>query len=258
LNLLAEAIELHRQAVYLRPLGHPGRPTSLNNLAHAVHTRFEQLGDLDALAKAISLSCQTLDICPAGHTLRSLSLHSLARSALTTQFKQLGDLDSLAKAVDLHRETLALRPPGHSHRSESMNNLGNTFGDLESLAEVIDLHRQALALRPPGHSQRPFSLSGLASALRTRFEQSGDFSLLVEAVRLLRSLSAGSSWSTNFPAQLRQYSTGSISAARPLGCAHRGHNSTSSGPRHVFAGTFSSFLVPAQPGQCNANSIQAA
>ncbi|EPT05738.1 hypothetical protein FOMPIDRAFT_1111310, partial [Fomitopsis schrenkii] len=37
---LDSAITLHREALELRPAGHPDRSSSLNNLATALHTRF--------------------------------------------------------------------------------------------------------------------------------------------------------------------------------------------------------------------------
>jgi tetratricopeptide (TPR) repeat protein len=192
LDALAEAVELHRQALSLRPQGHPYRPITLNNLALALRNRFEQLGDLDAIAEAVDLDRQALDLRPQGHSLRSYSLNNLA-GALQTRFEQLGDLNTLAEAVGLHRQALALRPQGHPDRSLSLNNLANAMrtrfeqlGDLNVLAEALELHRQALDLCPPGHPDRSNSLNNLASALETQFKQLGDLDALTEAVELHR------------------------------------------------------------------------
>jgi tetratricopeptide (TPR) repeat protein len=192
LDALAEAVDLHRQALALHPQGHPYHSDSLNNLANVLLTRFQQLGDLDALAEAVHRHRQALDLRPQGHPDRSSSLNNLA-DALKTRFEQLGDLDVLAEAVELHRQALALRPPGHPDRSSSLNNLANALrtrfeqlGDLDALAEAVELHRQALALRPPGHNYRSSSLNNLAIALQTRFQQLGDLDVLAEAVELHR------------------------------------------------------------------------
>jgi hypothetical protein len=192
LDALAEAVELHRQALALRPQGHPNRSMSLNNLAYALQTRFEQLGNRDSLAEAVDLHRQALDLRPQGHPDRHHSLDNLAR-ALRTWFMQLGDLDSLAEAVELRRQALDLRPQGHPNRADSLGNLANALwtqfqqlGDLDSLVEAVELHREALDLRPQGHPDRHHFLNNLANALRTRFEQLGDLDALTEAVELHR------------------------------------------------------------------------
>ena len=46
---LEEAITSHRQALALRPHGHPDRSFSLTNYASAMCTRFQQLGRMDDL-----------------------------------------------------------------------------------------------------------------------------------------------------------------------------------------------------------------
>jgi tetratricopeptide (TPR) repeat protein len=165
---------------------------SLNNLASALHSRFEQLGDLDSLGDAVDLHRQALHLHPPRHHLRSSSLNNLA-NALWTRFEQFKDLESLTEAVGLHRQALALRQPGHPLRSSSLHNLALTLlaqythiDDLQSLAEAVELHRHALALCPPGHALRPLSLSNLANTLQKRFKRLGDLESLTEAVELHR------------------------------------------------------------------------
>jgi tetratricopeptide (TPR) repeat protein len=192
LDLLAEAIELQRQALDLRTPGHPDRSTSLHNLANAVRTRFEQYGDLESLAEAVELHRQALVLRPQGDPDRASSLSNLA-NALLTRSQQLDDMDSLAEAIELHRQTLTLCPTGHSHRPSSLHNLATALQtrfeqlrDLSSLEEAIELHRQALNLRPAGHPDRSSSLNNLANAVRNRFEALGDLDHLSEAVELHR------------------------------------------------------------------------
>jgi hypothetical protein len=185
-------IELLRQSLDLQPPGYHRRSASLNNLANALLTRFEQLGDLDSLSDAVKLHRQALELRPTGHPHHSMSLNNLA-TAMHTQFEHLGDLDSLAEAVELHRRALDLYPPGHPHRYMSLNNLATSvqtrfehLGDVASLAEAVDLHRQALSLCPPGHPHRSASLSNLASALQARHFQYGHRDSGAEAVELNR------------------------------------------------------------------------
>ena len=52
---IEEAIVLGREALKLRPQGHPDRLTSLNNLAVVLSTRYNQLEAMDDLDEAIVL-----------------------------------------------------------------------------------------------------------------------------------------------------------------------------------------------------------
>jgi hypothetical protein len=53
-------------------------PCSLNNLANALQTRFEQLGRMDDLEDAITSYRKALTLRPPGHPARSSSLNNLA------------------------------------------------------------------------------------------------------------------------------------------------------------------------------------
>jgi tetratricopeptide (TPR) repeat protein len=184
-----EAINEARQALDLHPPGDPDRSLSLSNLAGALWTRCQQLGDLDALAEAVELQRQAVDLLPQGHPYRPISLNNLA-GALQTRFEQLGDLDALAEVVELQRQAVNLLPQGHPYRSIFLNYLAGALqtrfeqlGDLDALAEAVELQRQTVNLLPQGHPSS--SLNNLASAL-TRFEQLGDLEALAEAVELHR------------------------------------------------------------------------
>ncbi|MEW2458837.1 tetratricopeptide repeat protein, partial [Streptomyces albus] len=60
---------------------------------------------------------------------------------------------------------------------------GSALADLD---QAIDLARRAVAAAPPGHPARAALLNNLGSALRARFERTGDFSHLDEAIELAR------------------------------------------------------------------------
>ncbi|KAG1852139.1 hypothetical protein DFJ58DRAFT_728689 [Suillus subalutaceus] len=104
---LHKAIALHRETLALRPVGHPDRSLSLNNLANGLCTRFKHRGHEKDLDDAIG---------------RSLSLNNLAED-LSSRFEHQGNDQDLDEAIVLHREALALLPVGHPHRSMSLNNL---------------------------------------------------------------------------------------------------------------------------------------
>ncbi|KIJ62894.1 hypothetical protein HYDPIDRAFT_30035, partial [Hydnomerulius pinastri MD-312] len=174
------------------PEGHPDRSGSLNNIAAALSTRFEQRGDGKDLDEAIEQHRVALQLRPEGHPNRSVSLNNLA-AALFRRFEQRGDGKDLDEAIEHHRVTLQLRPEGHPHRSVSLNNLAAALsmrfeqrGDRKDLNEAIEHDRVALQLRPKGHPDRSASLNNLASALFRRFEQRGDEKDINEAIEYHR------------------------------------------------------------------------
>jgi hypothetical protein len=65
--MLIEAISLSREALSLRPAGHPRRSISCNNLASLLQTLFDQTGQVALLAEAIDLHREALSLHPAGH-----------------------------------------------------------------------------------------------------------------------------------------------------------------------------------------------
>ncbi|KAF9221219.1 hypothetical protein BS17DRAFT_785513 [Gyrodon lividus] len=64
-----EEITHHREMLALTPFGHPARVSSLNNIATALSTRFEQGGDRKDLEEAIQLHQEALAL---RHSKRSL------------------------------------------------------------------------------------------------------------------------------------------------------------------------------------------
>ena len=176
----------------LRPALHSRRSDSLSNLASALFTRFEQVGQLVDLEEAISLFMESLMLRPASHPRRSDSLTNLA-SAIKTRFEQTGQLVDLDEAISLHRESLVLCPAPHPHRSASLSNLASAVltrfdqtGQLVDLEEAISLYGESLTLRPAPHPGRSDSLNNLASAVFTQFEQTGQLVDLEETILFYR------------------------------------------------------------------------
>jgi tetratricopeptide (TPR) repeat protein len=92
-----EAISLDREALDLRPQGHPDRSMSLNNLAAHLSSRYQPLGAMEDLDEAIVLDRETLDLCLLGHHDRSRSLENLAGHLCSrfTRSKRLQDKEEL-------------------------------------------------------------------------------------------------------------------------------------------------------------------
>ncbi|EPT05822.1 hypothetical protein FOMPIDRAFT_1045122 [Fomitopsis schrenkii] len=120
---LDSAITLHREALELRPTGHPDRSSSLNNLAIALQTRFKQLGDRADLDSAITLHREALELRPlatqivARHSTMSL-MHACILGMSSSEIAR-----TLTVPITLHREALELRPSGHPYHGASLSNL---------------------------------------------------------------------------------------------------------------------------------------
>ena len=189
---LDEALALYRDALELRPQGHPDRLPSLAGLANCLYDRFNLLGTLSDLDEALTLYRDTLGLLPRGHPDRCLSLAGVA-SCLYDRFNLQGTPSDLDEALAGHRETLELRPQGHPLRPRSMGNIANCLharfillGALPDLGEALALYRDSLELLPKGHPHRVLSLAGVASCLYSRFTQLGTLSDLDEALAIHR------------------------------------------------------------------------
>ncbi|KAG2137426.1 CHAT domain-containing protein [Suillus bovinus] len=187
---LDQAIALHTEALALRPIGHPDRSMSLNNLAEKLSSRFKHRGNEEDLDQAIALDTEALALRPIGHTDRSMSSNNLA-VLLSSRFEHRGNEEDLDQAIALDTEALALRPVGHTDRSMSLNNLAKELssrfkhrGNEEDLDQAIALHTEALALRLVGHTGRFGSLNNLAVLLSSRFEHRGNEEDLDQAIAL--------------------------------------------------------------------------
>jgi CHAT domain-containing protein/tetratricopeptide (TPR) repeat protein len=189
---LDEAIVLGREALDLRPTGHPLRSSCLNSLAIVLSNRYEQLGAMEDLNEAIVLDQEALDLCPQGHPDRSISLNNLA-GRFSTRYNQLGEIEDLDEAIFFIREALDLRSQGHPLRSSSLSNLAiglstryKQLGAMEDLDEAIVLAREALDIYPQGHPHRSMSLNNLAISLSSRYKQLGTMEDLDESIVLVR------------------------------------------------------------------------
>ncbi|KZP31604.1 TPR-like protein [Athelia psychrophila] len=182
-----------RRALKLHPPWHPGHTSSLDNLAAALRTRFENTGQMVDLEEAITHRRSALELSPPGHPDRSISLNNLA-AALQTRFNHTGQMADLEEAITHWRGALDLRPPGHPDRSTSLINLAAALrtrfkntGQMVDLEEAVTHRRSALELSPPGHPDRSSSLNNLADVLQTRFKNTGQMVDLEEAITHRRS-----------------------------------------------------------------------
>jgi hypothetical protein len=183
---------LHREALALRPAGHPNRGSSCNNLASALQARYQVTGGSDLLDETIKLHREALALRPDGHPLRSTSCSNLANT-LRSRYQVTGGSDFLDEVIALEREALALQPGEHPSRAMSCSNLADTLreryrvtGSSDLLDEAIMLNRKALALRPGENFERSQSCHNLANALLERYQVTGSSDLLDEVIMLQR------------------------------------------------------------------------
>jgi tetratricopeptide (TPR) repeat protein len=189
---LRESIVLNRAALQLRPVGHPERTHSMNNLACGLARYFEICGDLDVLLEAIAMHREVLELRPLGHPRRAYAMLNLA-VGLVYSFRHQGRSEALAEAISINREAMQLLPVGHPIRWGSLSSLGLSLqlkyastGSPELLLESICLHREAVEVVPSAHPERGPALCNLAQGLMASFRDCHDQSVLAEAITLLR------------------------------------------------------------------------
>ncbi|KAG1737594.1 CHAT domain-containing protein [Suillus occidentalis] len=188
-----EGICLRRVVLDLCPVGHQRRPTALDELSHALRSRFTQSGNIDYLDECIQFRREAVSLCPEGHTDRAVYLNNLALSLGGYRFDHQGNPNDLDEAISLHEEALRLCPVGHKSRAFPLGNLGddlvtrfNKRGARDDITRAISLYREALTLCPPGHPRRDATLNNLALALDTRYDKFNVSEDLNEAIDLYR------------------------------------------------------------------------
>ena len=191
---LNEAISLARNALELRPQGHPRRILSLGHLATYLRSRFTQLGVLSDLNEALAFARNALELDPQRDLDRAYSLEVVAL-CLFSRFSQLGTLSDLDEALTLERNALELYPQEHPLRACLLENITsilysrfNQLGMLPDLEEALAFARSSLKLRPQGHPRRANSLENIANILYSRFTLRGMLSDLNEALSLERNV----------------------------------------------------------------------
>ena len=88
---LDEAIVLAREALDLRPQGHPLRSSPLDVVSQGLSARYNKLGAMQDLDEAIVLVREALNLRPQGHSLRFRSLNYLAVHLSTRYTAARGD-----------------------------------------------------------------------------------------------------------------------------------------------------------------------
>ena len=107
---LAEEITFRRKAIPFYPAGHPKRCINLNNLALALRSRFNALGEVEDLQNAVTYIREALPSCPAENPNHPTVLHNLGL-ILSNCFDNIGKMKDPKEIISFHREYLLLCPP---------------------------------------------------------------------------------------------------------------------------------------------------
>ena len=184
---LSQSIECHVSALELRPVGHPGRASTLANYATALLMRYGKLGVNTDIELAIEHLQAALESLPPRDPSRLMPLMNYA-SALFSRFQSTGSISDLNRAISQYYATADTSPP--ESKATACYNLANALlsrfkivedhVDLESSIEYSCVALHALEECHPDH---PLIITCLATGLVRRFELHGDIKDLESSIR---------------------------------------------------------------------------
>lgn len=191
----ADAIDALRAAVAAPDADPLTRARDMLNLVNELQQRYLATRDSTALDEALALADQALALDP--RTDDNWFWWRLMRAAQPYAFKgiETDDPGLLGKAVDLAQQAVVLLPPGHPYLPGMLNQLGSIMharavltssGDAQhrELAVAVHLLRTSVRMADPAMPDYPSFTANLATALRTLWKETGDQSLLDEAIKV--------------------------------------------------------------------------
>ncbi|KAG1862744.1 CHAT domain-containing protein [Suillus subalutaceus] len=183
-------ISLFREALALRPQGHPDHPLSIYHLLKALIWRYSKERTAVYIQECAQLSCKLLPSCPEGTYLRSIAAGANGVDYVIRACNNL-PIDVSDEGIHLCRVVLELCPLGNKHRPKALNKLAQAVearfhqrGTIDDLAESIQHRREAVSLCPEGHPERDTYLNNLAHSLYYRFNHQGNLNDVNEAISL--------------------------------------------------------------------------
>ncbi|KAG1844242.1 CHAT domain-containing protein [Suillus subluteus] len=182
---------LFREALALRPHGHPDHPLSIYHLLKALIWRYSKENFAAVyIQECAQLSCKLFPLCPEGAYLRTIAAGADGVDYVIRACNNL-PIDASDEGIHIRRVVLELCPLGSAHRPEALDNLVQAVearfdqrGTIDDLAESIQHGREAVSLCPEGHSERDTYLNNLAYSLWSRFDHQGNSDDLKEAISL--------------------------------------------------------------------------
>lgn len=191
---LEEAIQVHEQALLLRPSRHPMRHRSLGNSASALRLWYLSGGNVEDLDFAHERQLETIRLRPQGHPERYIALHELG-CLLLDIFTTRGDHACLEKGTLAFEEALDCLGPEHQNRGFVLGGLAGALTycfldtrDLKVAECAVDLLLAALRTQKPGDFDRSRFLANLANLLLMRFDISHNVEDIDMAASMQREL----------------------------------------------------------------------
>lgn len=185
---LDEVIQLYRQALNLRPFGHPDRSATLLQLAQTLLFRYEKEGHNEADADEINdLMIKPQPFPDDTHERRAadLLLETLERCRVVNS----GSLAELNQLVWKLEQSAMMPPEGYFDIPQRLINLSaalwrryNQHSEPGDLDRLLDLNKRTLQLLPGRHPDRLPVLRTLGSVLLKLFETRGDHDYLKQLI----------------------------------------------------------------------------
>ncbi|KAG1747308.1 CHAT domain-containing protein [Suillus lakei] len=181
---------LFREALALRPQGHPDHPSSLYHLFKALIWRYSKENTTAYIYESVQLSCKLLPLCPEGTYLRSIAAGANGVDYVIRACNNL-PTDASDEGIHLRRNVLELCPLGNEHRPGALHELAQAVerrfqycGSIDDVDECIQCRREAVSLCPERDPIRETYLNNLALSLDYRFNHQGKPHDLNEAISL--------------------------------------------------------------------------
>ncbi|KAG1851961.1 CHAT domain-containing protein [Suillus subluteus] len=164
---------LFREALALRPQGHPDHPLSLYYLTEALTWRYIKEHTTVHIHESAQLYCKLLPLCPEGTYLRDIAV----ANGVDYVIRACNNLptDATDEGIHLRRIVLQLCPPGHQNHPDALDELSYAL-------QSIRVGREAVSLCPEKHASRATYLNTLGYSLRHRFDHQGRSHDLDEAI----------------------------------------------------------------------------
>ncbi|KAG2362773.1 CHAT domain-containing protein [Suillus spraguei] len=181
---------LFREALTLRPEGHPNHPLSIYHLVKALIWRFSKEKITAYIHEAAHLCCKLLPLCPEGTYISSIVAGANGVDYVIRNCNNLS-VEGSDEGIHIRRVVLELCPLGNKHRPRALDNLGWALslrfeqrGSTDDLDESIQCRREAVSLCSEGDSERDYYLNNLAASFWFRFNHQGNHHDLNDAISL--------------------------------------------------------------------------
>ncbi|KAG1752216.1 hypothetical protein EDB19DRAFT_1994420 [Suillus lakei] len=183
-------ISLFREALALRPQGHPDHPLSLYLLTEALTWRHNNQDTTADICESAQIYHELLPLCPEDTNIRSIAA---GEDGVGYVIRECNDLptDASDEGIHLRRTVLELCPLGHEDLPTALHELARAVearfqqcGTIDDLDESIQIGRGVVRLCPEGHPRCDTYLNDLAVSLGFRFRYQGNSHDLCEAIPL--------------------------------------------------------------------------